>query len=370
MTNSIIDRTVGFPLGSTSETETAFSEPLGNRFYSYARRENPTVSSCEQVLAKIEHAEKCLLTTSGMAAINVVYSIFNDPEDNRAWLFPDDAYSGTIEYADKILKRQRGTNVIFSVSKAKETSTSSMIDAIERTRPALVFIEPISNPMLDIVDVPEVIKVAREYGARVVVDNTFATPYLFRPLEIGADIVVHSATKYLGGHNNILAGVIAINDPGLFDRLIEHRNVIGAVISPDDAARLEDQLKTFSLRIAKQNETAVNVAEYLNQHSGVASVNYPGLPSNKHHELAQELFAGRGFGAMITFDLARDDKGSSRFVDDLSRHFPHIGSLGDVETTFLHIESCFLEGYNQSTIRLSLGIETADEIIKKLDAVL
>ena len=368
--STTIDRTVGFPLGSTKDAENSFTEPLGKGFYSYARRENPTVAHCENVLADIEKAKKCLLTTSGMAAINVAYSTFNDPDDNRAWLFPDDAYSGTIEYADKILKRQRGTNVIFADTAVKKSPTLSLIDAIKRTRPALVFIEPISNPMLDIVDVPTVIKVAHEYDARVLVDNTFATPYLFRPLDAGADIVVHSATKYMGGHNNILAGVIAVNDTDLYARLIEHRNVIGAVISPDDAARLEDQLKTFGLRVAKQNETAAKVAEYLSQHAGVASINYPGLPSNKYHELAQELFEERGFGAMITFDLARDDKESSRFVDDLSLHIPHIGSLGDVETTFLHIESCFLEGYNQSTIRLSVGIETADEIINKLDKVL
>ncbi len=367
---STIDRTIGFPLGSTKDAEYSFTEPLGKGLYSYARRENPTVAHCENILSDIEKAEKCLLTNSGMAAINVAYSIFNDPDDKRAWLFPDDAYSGTIEYADKILKRQRGTNVIFANTMVKNSPTLSLIDAIKRTRPALVFIEPVSNPMLDIVDVPKVIKVAHEYDARVVVDNTFATPFLFRPLETGADIVVHSATKYLGGHNNILAGVIAVNDDALYARLIEHRNIIGAVISPDDAARLEDQLKTFSLRVAKQNETALKIANYLYRHTGVASINYPGLPSNKYHELAQSLFAGGGFGGMITFDLARDDKECSQFVDDLSLHIPHIGSLGEVETTFLHIESCFLEGYNQSSIRLSIGIDSADDIINKSDTAL
>ncbi|MDG1859958.1 MAG: PLP-dependent aspartate aminotransferase family protein, partial [Emcibacteraceae bacterium] len=320
--------------------------------------------------AKIELAEKCLLTTCGMAAINVSYSIFNDPNDHRPWIFPDNSYSGTIEYAEKILRNQRGTNVIIANSKIKNSSTSSLIDAIEKTPPALVFIEPVSNPMLDIIDVPEVIKVAHQYGARVIVDNTFATPYLFCPLEAGADIVVHSATKYMGGHNNILAGVIAVNDLELYARLISHRNVIGSVLSPDDAGRLENQLKTFSLRVAKQNETAMKVAEYLNNHSGVVKVRYPGLASHADHDLAQQLFDGRGFGAMVTFDLAGDEKDSSRFVVDLSLHIPHIGSLGDVETTFLHVEACFLEGYSRSTIRLSIGIESIEEIISKLDCVL
>ncbi|MBT5185938.1 MAG: PLP-dependent transferase [Kordiimonadaceae bacterium] len=370
MSSSVIDRTIGFPLGSIAETKTAFTEPLGKRLYSYARRENPTVTSCELALAEIEMAEKCLLTTSGMTAIDVAYSIFNDPNDHRPWIFPDDSYSGTIVYADKILKKQRGTNVIFANSKAKNSTTSSLIEAIEETPPALVFIEPVSNPMLDIIDVPKVIKVAHKYGARVIVDNTFATPYLFRPLEAGADIVVHSATKYLSGHNNILAGVIAVNDPDLYARLISHRNVIGSVISPDDAGRLEDQLQTFSLRVVKQNQTAMKIAAYLDKHSGVAKVRYPGLPTHCDHDLAQKLFGGRGFGAMITFDLAKKEKDCSRFVDDLSAHVPHIGSLGEVTTTFLHVEACFLEGYSPSTIRLSVGIEPADEIISKLDRVL
>jgi len=370
MPSSVIDRTVGFRLGSTAETKTAFTEPLGKGFYSYARRENPTVASCELALAAIEKAEKCLLTTSGMAAINVAFSIFNDPNDHRPWIFPDNAYSGTIDYAENILKKQRGTNVILANSKIKNSTTASLIEAIKKTAPALVFIEPVSNPLLDVIDVPEVINVAHQNGARVVADNTFATPYLFRPLESGADIVVHSATKYLGGHNNILAGVIAVNDLDLYDRLICHRNVIGSVLSPDDAGRLENQLKTFSLRAAKQNETAMKIAKYLNTHPGVVEVRYPGLPSHAEHDLAHKLFGERGFGAIVTFDLAGSQKDSSQFVDSLSPYIPHIGSLGDVETTFLQVEACFLEGYSQSTIRLSIGIEPADEIIKRLDQVL
>lgn len=370
MTDSLIDRTIGFRLGSVEETEIAFTEPLGAGFYSYARRENPTVADCEQTMARLEMAKWCLLAPSGMAAINVALSIFNDPADRRPWIFPDDAYSGTKGYAAGVLQEQRGVNVIFAEPAGENSTTTNLISAIEAEAPTLVFIEPISNPILDIIDVPAVIAAAHRSGAHVIVDNTFATPHLFHPLDVGADIVVHSATKYLAGHNNILAGVIGVNDPELYARLITHRNTIGAVLSPDDAGRLKTQLQTFSLRVAKQNESAMKIAEYLNQHPGVAKVRYPGLLSHADHGLAQKMFAGRGFGAMITFDLARDEEGSSRFVDDLFPHIPHIGSLGDVTTSFLHVEACFLEGYDPSMIRLSIGVEPVEQIISSLEQAL
>jgi cystathionine beta-lyase/cystathionine gamma-synthase len=370
MTDSVIDRTIGFRLGGVDETETAFTTPLGEGLFSYARRENPTVSDCERALAKIEMAEWCLLAPCGMAAINIALSIFNDPDDRRPWIFPADAYSGTREYASEVLQKQRGVNVRFADPAGSKSTTSNLISAIEDEAPALVFVEPVSNPLLDIVDIHAVLKVAHHYGAIVVVDNTFATSHLLHPLAAGADLVVHSATKYLGGHNNILAGAICGNDPDLRARLLVHRNTIGSVLSPDDAGRLKTQLLTFSLRLARQNETAMTIAEYLENHPAITKVRYPGLTSHPDHGLAQQMFDQRGFGAMITFDLARGEEGSSRFVDDLSRHIPHIGSLGDVDTSFLHVKACFGEGYDPSTIRLSVGIETADHIMSSLEQAL
>lgn len=186
----------------------------------------------------------------------------------------------------------------------------------------------------------------------------------------GADVVVHSGTKYLGGHNNILAGVIGINDDDLRARLHHHRNTIGSVMCPDDAGRLKTQLLTFSIRLARQNANAMKVAEFLEAHPAGAKVRYPGLASHADRELAQAMFGNRGFGAMIKFDLLRDAEGSSRFVDDLSLHIPHIGSLGEVHTSFLHVQACFGEGYDPSTIRLSVGIEPAEQIIGNLERAL
>ena len=370
MSDSVIDRTIGFPLGSVKDTLHAFTEPLGSEIYSYSRRENPTIVDSEKAVAKVEGSKWCLLAPCGMSAINIALSIYNDPNDTRPWLFPADAYSGTRGYASSILQAQRGTNVQFADPAGQNSTTANLIRSIESESPALVFIEPISNPTLDIIDIPEVIKAAKRQGAITVIDNTFATSHLIRPLEHGADLVVHSATKYLAGHNNILAGAICGNDPELRQRIISQRNTIGAIISPDDAGRLKTQLQTFHLRVAQQNDNAMKIADFLDKHAGVAKVRYPGLPAHAEHEMAKEMFEGRGFGAMITFDLARDEEGSRKFVDDLGPLIPHIGSLGDVVTTFLHVEACFLEGFSPATIRLSVGIEPAEEIIANLEKAL
>jgi cystathionine beta-lyase/cystathionine gamma-synthase len=234
----------------------------------------------------------------------------------------------------------------------------------------MVFIEPISNPLLDIIDVPAVAQAAHHHGAHVVVDNTIGTPYLFHPLDAGADLVVHSGTKYLAGHNNILAGAVCVNDADLRARLLTHRNTIGSVLSPDDAGRLQSQLETFPLRLAQQNASAMKIAEFLDNHEGVKKVRYPGLSSHADHHLAKRMFDNRGFGALITFDVARNEQGCGRFVDNLATEIPHIGSMGDVTTSFLHIEACFGEEYEPSTIRLSVGIEPIERIIDSLEKAL
>ena len=370
MSDSVIDRTIGFRLGGVDETETAFTRPLGDELFSYARRENPTVTDCERALAGVEGCRWCILAPCGMAAINTALSIFNDANDRRPWIFPTDVYGGTAQYAVEVLKQQRGTNVRFADPAGANSTTGNLIDAIEEEPPALVFIEPISNPLLHVIDVPAVVRAARRQGARVVIDNTIATSYLFNPLDAGADLVVHSATKWLAGHNDILAGVIGVNDPDLRARLLVHRNTIGSVLSPDDAGRLKSQLATFALRLARQNATALELAEYLENHPAVARVRYPGLASHADHNLAKGLFDGRGFGALITFDLARDAEGSSRFVDDLAPDIPHIASMGDVTTSFLHIRACFGAEYEPSTIRLSVGVEPLEQSIGRFEKAL
>ncbi len=161
-----------------------------------------------------------------------------------------------------------------------------------------------------------------------------------------------------------------MNDPDLRARLLTHRNTIGSVLSPDDAGRLKSQLATFTLRLARQNASAIQIAEFLDSHPAVAKVRYAGLPSHADHDLAIRIFGSRGFGALITFDLAMDEERCSRFVDNLSPDIPHIGSMGDVTTSFLHIRACFGPDYEPSTIRLSVGIEPVDWIIDSLNKAL
>jgi cystathionine beta-lyase/cystathionine gamma-synthase len=353
MSGSVINRTVGFPLGSVAETEIAFYKtPLGDGLFSYARRENPTVSDCERVLAGIEGAECCLLTSCSMASINIVLSVFNDPADRRPWLFPADVYSGTLQYATEILRGQRGVNVRIAEPAGRNSTTSNLIDAIEDQAPALVFVEPVTNPLLDIVDVPAA-AAAHGQGAAVVVDNTFGTPYLFHPLDAGADVVVHSATKYLGGHNYILAGAIGVNDPDLRARFLKHRNIIGSVLSPDDAGRLKTQLQTFSLRLARQNATAMEIAAYLDNYPGVAkvraSIPWRSRPGADHVRKPQ---VRRHDHLRPGAERGRQQPLRRRPVTPL----PPIGSLGDVATTFLHVKACFGEDYDPSTIRLSVVV--------------
>ena len=239
-----------------------------------------------------EEAKWCILAPCGIAATDIALSIFNDPNDPndpRPYIFYADIYSGTIDYATDVLQDQRGVNVKFVKSSDSSSTTSDLIKAIEDNPPVLVFIEPITNPYLNIIDIPAVVQAAHQHGAYVIVDNTFATPYLFHPLDAGADLVVHSASKYLGGHNNILAGVIGVNDPDLRARLLTHRNMIGSVLSPDDAGRLKTQLMTFPIRLNRQNETAIKIAEYLENHPAISKVRFPGLPSHAGHILARKI---------------------------------------------------------------------------------
>lgn len=370
MTNMVIDHTVGFELGGIGETEEAFSRPLGSGIYSYARRENPTVAECERALADIENAAWCLLAPCGMAAINIALSVFNDPGGGRPYLFPPDVYSGTRDYATRILEGQRGLAVRFAEPAGRRTTTENLLRAIADDAPGVVFVEPISNPLLDIIDVGEVVAAAHAAGARVIVDNTFATPFLYHPLAAGADIVVHSGTKYLGGHNDLLAGVIGGNDDDLRARMHWQRNAIGSVIGPDGAGRLKAHLQSFRLRLRQQNETAARVADFLNGHEGVGKLRYPGLSGHPGRDLARRMFADRGFGAMISFEVNRAPDEMARFVDDLRQHIPHIGSLGDVHTSFLHVRACFGDDYPPGLIRLSVGTEPAEDIMSRLGRVL
>jgi cystathionine beta-lyase/cystathionine gamma-synthase len=225
-----------------------------------------------------------------------------------------------------------------------------------------------------------VIEIAKKWGSKVIVDNTFATPYLFRPLEYGADIVVHSATKYFSGHGNITAGVICGNDKQVMQSALEYRKYIGHMLSPDDAYSLQTHLNTFELRFSRQCENAIELSQILSEINIIDKVIFPGLPTHFSHKEAVKLFGNKGFGAMITFDFAGIDKDEKRrrrdsFIRGVYPHIRLIPTLGDPHTILMPVEAVWGAKYPEpGMIRLSVGYENFSDlksaIIKALDKIL
>jgi cystathionine beta-lyase/cystathionine gamma-synthase len=231
------------------------------------------------------------------------------------------------------------------------------------TNPEIVYIEIISNPMLIVTDMEYVISKAHSGGAKVIVDNTFSTPVLCRPLELGADLVVHSATKYFSGHGNITAGVVCGNDQSLMKQALEYRKFVGHMISPDDAYRLTTQIQTFPLRFRQQCINAEMITGLMRSHPAAGKVWYPGLESHPTHAEAVKLFGGRGFGAMVTVDFAgktNEEKKTRRdvFIKAVSGQIKIIPSLGDPRTIIMPVESVWGAKYPEpGIIRISAGFE-------------
>ena len=367
-------RDAGFHLEDIPTMQKAFKDevnhPHSPDLYIYSRYRNPNVVVAEEQLMKIEGSEWALLTQSGLAAIDVALSIFQKANKPNRWLFFTEIYGGTNSFIDKILVARRGIDALMFAPKGNAYSLHDFENYIEETKPEIVFFEAISNPMLIAVDGDAVIKIAKKYGAKVIVDNTFATPMLWKPLKSGADIVIHSVTKYLSGHGNLSAGALLGNDPELLKASIEYRKLVGHMLSPDDAYRLSDMLKTFEMRYAKHCQNAFAIANFLNAHPMVEKVLYPGLESHQTHDEAYRLFKGRGFGAIITFDI----KGSSPkekanrcdiFIQQVANSIPLVPTLGDADTILMPVEPVWGDKYPfPGMIRLSVGIEDQKELIK------
>jgi cystathionine beta-lyase/cystathionine gamma-synthase len=230
--------------------------------------------------------------------------------------------------------------------------------------------------MLIVTDVAEVIRTGKKYGTKVIVDNTFATPLLFKPLMEGADLVIHSATKYFSGHGNITAGVICGNETGLMQSAIEYRKFVGHTISADEAYNLQTQIQTFRLRISKQCENASRLAGFLSAIPVIKSVCFPGLKNHPTHKIAEKLFKGSGYGAMITFDLDGIDKNQKRerrdkFIQLVSDKIKLIPTLGDPHTILMPIEAVWTAKYPEpGMIRLSVGFEEYEELLKTVSGAL
>ncbi|MCD6200174.1 MAG: PLP-dependent transferase [Bacteroidales bacterium] len=369
-------RDAGFDLQDAEKAAAAFRSELDPLHHPddfiYSRYRNPTVVAAEEQLAEVEGSEWALLTESGMAAIDTVLSVFQWAGEDRPWLFFSEIYGGTNAFIDEVLIKRRGLDIRRFVTGGDRHDMTAFKRMLEEVHPDVVYFEAISNPMLIVADGKEIIRLAKEAGSVVIVDNTFATPWLWKPLKDGADVVIHSVTKYLAGHGNLTAGVVCGNDPDFMKDLIQYRKLTGHMLSPDDAARLGDYLRTFSLRIQQHCYNAGKVARELSRRPEVENVLYPGLETHPTHDEAVKLFGKRGFGGMVTFDMAgKNDEEKrlrrDRFIEAVSGHIPLVPTLGDTGTILLPIEPVWGDKYPApGMIRLSVGIEPAGDLIRIL----
>ncbi|MCY3650176.1 MAG: cystathionine gamma-synthase [Acidimicrobiaceae bacterium] len=339
--------------------------PGQHRGYEYSRTSNPTRAALERSVASLEGARHGFAFASGMAAEDALVGLLR-PGDHV--VLGDDAYGGTF----RLIARVYGERGI-EWSAADLTDADSLAAAL-RPETRQVWMETPTNPMLTVVDIAAVADAAHSVGARLVVDNTFATPYLQNPLGLDADIVVHSSTKYLGGHSDVVGGFIAVDDEGLAEQLAFVQNAAGAVPSPFDCYLLLRGIKTLGVRMDRHCGNAVEVASYLNDHPAVATVLYPGLVDHPGHQIATRQMSG--FGGMVSCILAGGEAAAVAAVSS-TRVFQLAESLGAVESlieqpstmTHLSVADSPL-AVDPGLIRLSVGIETIDDLLADLDQAL
>ena len=337
--------------------------------YVYPRYGSPTVTAFEQAVAVLEGAEDAVAFASGMAAIHAAL-LGAGLCSGAAVVSAADVYGATYSLLDKAFTAQ-GVRVRF----VDITNLDQVTGAVAAERPAALLCEIVSNPLLKVADVPALAEIAHAAGAVLLVDNTFASPYLFHPLDHGADYVIHSATKYLGGHGDLMAGVVACSAARGHD-LRERQKLLGANLGPQEAWLALRGLKTLPLRMRQHCANAKTVAEWLAAHPAVAHVNYPGLPNHPQHHLAARLFGERGFGGMVSFDLRGAGQAQVfSFMEALELVLPAT-TLGDVYSLTLypaHSSHRYVPpevraalGIGDGLVRLSVGIEDAGDIIADL----
>ncbi len=337
--------------------------------YVYSRYGTPTHRALESAVADLEGGDVAFCTASGMAAVHLALLAAGVGRDVPV-LLAQDVYGSSLTLATRVLARL-GVPV-YTVDVGDTTAVRRQLDTV---RPGVVFFEVISNPLTKVADVPTLIEWAHAVGARVVVDNTFTTPFLFRPLEHGADFVVHSATKYLSGHGDVLAGVVVTRKEyaSQVETLLRQ---VGSTLGPMEAWLVYRGLKTLALRFPRQCENAQRIATFLQTHPRVARVYYPGLSDHPDHERATHLFGGRYYGAIVAFEIAgAGQKEVFRFLDSLKLCLP-VTTLGDIYTTVLYParsshhyltdEEREALGIGLGLVRLSAGIENGEDLIEDL----
>jgi len=329
----------------------------------YTRWGNPTTRDLELALAKIEGGANAIATGSGMGAVSSTVLTFARPGKNI--VAGKSLYSATTEMLSRYLP-QFGVETKF----LDTTVEGAFLRAVNRNT-CLVYAESPANPTMELTDLREAAEAAEKVGAPLVVDNTFATPVNQRPIDLGAEVVVHSATKYLGGHTDVIAGALITKDQETFERIWRIYKMLGPTIGPFEAFLVRRGIKTLPLRVKRMNETAMALAEFLDEHHAVSRVNYPGLKSFPQHELAKKQM--RGFGGMLSFEVKGGYKTAVRFAESL-RLATLAVSCGGVETLVEHAASMThgtltprerkLAGIDEGLIRVSVGLEAASDLIE------
>jgi cystathionine beta-lyase/cystathionine gamma-synthase len=350
------------------QTSTYAQEALGkHKGFEYARTQNPTRMALEKNLAALEGGKACFAFASGMAATNAVMTLLKAGDHV---IVSDNTYGGTFRLFDKVLKN---FGLDFSYVDAREPHN---VEEAARAETRMIFIETPTNPVMSLVDIRAVSEIARRRGIRLVVDNTFMSPYFQRPLELGADIVVHSTTKYLNGHSDGVGGAVILNDAEDIERIAFIQNAAGAILSPMDSWLVMRGTKTLAVRMRQHDENGRVVAQFLAEHPKIHKVYYPGLKSHPQHELASRQMSG--FGGMISFETGSLEN-AKRVLESVK--LCTLGeSLGGVETLISHPATMTHAsvpepernrlGITDGLVRVSVGIEDVEDIIADLDQAL
>jgi cystathionine gamma-synthase len=340
----------------------------GKRTYDYSRSGNPTRDLLGEALADLEQGAGAVVTSSGMSAVALALELV---PAGATVLAAHDCYGGTWRLLDAWARKGR-----FAVEFADLTDNPALAAGLAR-KPALVWVETPSNPLLRITDIRHVAQAAHAAGALLVVDNTFLSPALQQPLALGADVVVHSTTKYINGHSDVVGGAVVARDPAVFDQIRWWANCNGLTGAPFDSYLTLRGLRTLGVRLRQHQDNAARIARRLEGHTAVRQVYYPGLPNHTGHALAARQ--QQGFGAMLGFELSGGLEAVGAFVDGLA-YFSLAESLGGVESLIAHPASMThasmapearrTAGIADSLLRLSVGIEDGDDLLRDLDAAL
>ncbi len=364
------DPSTGAIMTPIFQTSTYVQEAPGvHKGYEYARTQNPTRHALEENLAALEYGVSAVCFSSGLAAMDAILKTLNPGDEIIA---SNDLYGGSYRLMTKIYEKFGVSSHFVDMTKPEEVAGQFN----KQTR--LLWIETPTNPMLKIADIRALTDMAHHSGIKVCVDNTFASPYLQNPIRLGADLVLHSATKYLGGHSDVVSGAVIVNDAETAEALRFIQNAAGAVPGPMDCFLVLRGIKTLHLRVQRSCENAMLIAGFLKEHPRVRNVYYPGLADHPGHELAATQM--KYFGGMISFDLHRDTEDEAGKVLTATQLFSLAESLGGVESLIGHPASMthgsipreerHAVGLTDSLIRLSIGVEDVDDLIADLDEAL